>query len=336
VATQQQFIEFLSEIEPSPSTTQVCSAAHRTLRGKLAAHPTYKAIHRETYLSGSYARDTALRPRVSDGTLRRPDVDIIVVANHTQYDQPSDVISMLRRAVKQSGYEEIESSRRSICVTLGSVDMDVVPVIANPWQPGGWLIADKSDERWLETNPMGHNDWARAVNKRANGNFKPLVKLVKWWRRENLPHLKRPKGFIIETMVAELMDYRENSYEELFAKLLDRISTEYQWLAATGQVPHLADPSVEGNNVFSRVKPEDFKRFYDLAADHAQRVRRAQREPDPDKALVQWQRVFGDRFRKPTPKSGGLLRTAAAASGGMGLAFPAKAVVPPNKPPGFA
>jgi hypothetical protein len=336
MATQQQFIEFLSEIEPSHSTKSVCGGAHRALRAKLAEHPTYKAIHKETYLSGSYARDTALRPRVANGTLRRPDVDIIVVTNHSLDDQPSNVIATLRRALRQLGYNEIESNRRSVCVSLGAVEMDVVPVITNPRQPGGCLIADKSEERWLETNPMGHNDWARAVNKQANGNFKPLVKLVKWWRRENLPHLKRPKGFIIEAMVAELLDYRESSYEELFTKLLERIATEYQWLAATGQVPYLADPSVEGNNVFSRVKPEEFKRFYDLAAEHAKLVRRAQREPDPDKALALWQRVFGDRFRKPTPKAKGLLQTATAAAGGLGLEFPAKAVVLPNKPPGFA
>jgi hypothetical protein len=337
MATQQQFIDFLSEIEPSDTTKSVCRGAHWNLRTKLAEHPTYRLIHKDTFLSGSYARDTALRPRKADGTLRRPDVDIIVVTNHTQDDRPSDVITKLRRAVKDLGYEEIESNRRSICVKLGGVEMDVVPVIPHPWREGGWLIADKSEERWLETNPMGHNVWARAVNKKANGNFKPLVKLVKWWRRENLPHLRRPKGFILETMVAELMDYSENSYAELFAKLLERIVTDYQWVAFFGDVPNLEDPSVPGNNVFSRVKPEEFKRFYDLAVDHARRVRRAQRETDPDKALDQWQRIFGDCFRKPASRSGGLLRTAATTGGGaLGLAFPAKAVVPPNKPPGFA
>lgn len=336
MATQQQFIEFLSEIEPSDSTKSVCGAAHRTLRAKLAEHPTYKAICKETYLSGSYARDTAIRPRVRDGTLRRPDVDVIVVTNHSSNDRPSDVIATLRRAVKQLGYEEVESNRRSICVQLGAVEMDVVPVISDAWQSTGWLIADKNEERWLATNPMGHNDWARAVNKKANSNFKPLVKLVKWWRRENLPHLKRPKGFILETLVANLMDYRENSYEELFAKFLERTVSEYEGVAANEQVPYLADPSVEDNNVFSRVKPEEFKRFYELASDHAQRVRRAQRETDPDKSLMQWQRIFGDRFRKPAPKSGGLLRPAATTSTAMGLTFPSQAVVPPNKPPGFA
>lgn len=332
MATQQQFLDFLSEIEPSTSTKDVCAGAHNTLRAKLAGHETYRHIQVNTFLSGSYARNTALRPRTSNGTLRRPDVDIIVVSNYTQWDSPSEVIRTLRRTLKQLGYEEIESNRRSVCVKLGSVEMDVVPVIATA--DGGWLIADKSEERWLVTNPMGHNKWATAVNKKANGNFKPLVKLLKWWRRENLPHLRRPKGFILETMVADLMDYAENSYEELFVKLLERIVTEYEWLAMAGQVPYLEDPSVSGNNVFSRVKADEFKRFYDMAVSHAALMRRAQKEQDADKALALWQRVFGDRFRKPAARAGGLLQTATA--GGLGLTFPSHAVVPPNKPSGFA
>jgi hypothetical protein len=336
--TQQQFIDFLREIEPSPSTATVCSSAHNTLRTKLAEHPTYCLIHDSTYLSGSYARDTALRPRVTDGTLRRPDVDIVVVTKHKRTDAPSDVIKGLHRAVKSLGYDSVESNRRSICVTLTSVEMDVVPIIPNPWQAGAWLIADKSSQEWIPTNPMGHNDWAVKINKKANGNFKPLVKLVKWWRRENLPTLRRPKGFILETMVAELMDYKETRYEELFVRLLERIVSEYAWNALLGTVPSLADPSVEGNNVFSRVKADEFKRFYDLAEKHAKLIRRAQKEADPDKAHGMWQQVFGDRFRKPASRSGGLLReaTPAAAAGGLGLGFPAKAVTPPNKPAGFA
>lgn len=335
MATQQQFIDFLSEIEPSPTTKAVCSSAHSTLRGKLEQHETYKDIHVNTYLSGSYARNTALRPRQSNGTVRRPDVDIIVVTNHAQSDLPSNVIGTLRKAVRSLGYTEIEANRRSICVSLGSVEMDVVPVIRDPWEANGWLIADKSEERWLKTNPMGHNLWASGVNKKANGYFVPLVKLVKWWRRENLPHLRRPKGFILETLVAEHMDYKETSYEDLFAKFLESVRDEYGWMVLSGLVPSLEDPSVPGNDVFSRVKAEEFKRFYDMAEAHATLVRHAQRETDSEKALVLWQRVFGDRFRKPAQKTS-MLRPAAAASTGLGLGFPSIAVVPPNKPAGFA
>lgn len=335
MATQQQFIDFLKEIEPSPTTKSICISAHSTLREKLEKHETYGDIYVNTYLSGSYARNTALRPRFANGALRRPDVDIIVVTNHTLQDLASDVIATLRKAVKSLGYTEVEANRRSICVSLGSVEMDVVPVIANPWEEDGWLIADKSEEQWLLTNPMGHNQWASAVNKKANGYFVPLVKLVKWWRRENLPHLRRPKGFILETLVAEHMDYNETSYEELFAKLLEKVRDEYEWMVQVGQVPYLEDPSVPGNNVFSRVKPEEFKRFYDMVDAHAKLVRRAQREADTDGALTLWKKVFGDCFRKPAQKAS-MLRTAAVASSGMGLTFPSIAVVPPNKPQGFA
>jgi hypothetical protein len=334
MATQQQFVNFLSEIEPSDSTKAVCASANNTLRDKLAGHETYKAILLNTYLSGSYARNTALRPRTTNGTVRRPDVDIIVVTNHTQADLPSDVIWKLRSALRQLGYEDIESNRRSVCVKLGAVEMDVVPIIEDPWNPGRWLIADKSEERWIFTNPSGHTEWAVAINKKANGNFKPLVKLLKWWRRENLPYLRRPKGFIIETLVAELMDYKESSFEELFIKILERIKSDYEWTVLMGIVPTLEDPSVLGNNVFSRVKPEEFKRFYDQAVSHAALARRAQKEQDPDKALELWKKVFGDRFKMPTAKSNSLLQ--AVASTGAGLTFPNRAVGLPNKPPGFA
>lgn len=334
MATQRQFLDFLSEIESSSTTKEVCSSANNALRDKLAGHETYKAVHVDTYLSGSYARNTALRPRRANGTLRRPDVDIIVITNHTHDDLPSDVIAKLRRALKQVGYEEIESNRRSVCVKLGAVEMDVVPIIEDRWNPGRWLIADKSEERWIETNPKGHTEWAVRVNKKANGNFKPLVKLLKWWRRENLPHLRRPKGFIIETLVAELMDYKESSFEDLFIKLLERIQSEYEFTVAMGLVPHLEDPSVHGNNVFSRVKADEFKRFYDQAVSHAALARRARQEQDADKALALWQKVFGDRFKNPSTKATGLLQAVTGTS--AGLTFPDRAVGLPNKPPGFA
>lgn len=336
MATQQQFLNLLQDIEPSRSTKDACAGAHNWLRNGLATHQRFKDVHVNTFLSGSYARDTALRPRTVDGRTRRPDVDIIVVTSHTTADRPADVIALLRRTLKQLGYDELQSNRRSVTVTMSAVEMDVVPIIQQRgfWGGTGWLIPDKNEDSWIATNPMGHNEWASAVNKRTHGNFKPLVKLTKWWKRENLPNLRRPKGFILETLVAKHMPTSQLGYEELFVRLLEAIVSEYQWTVFTGGIPNLADPSVEGNDVFSRVKPEEFERFYNMAKQDAQLLRRAQKETNPEKALALYQRVFGDRFKGPgTRNSGSLLQTAV----GGGLAFPAKAVLPPaNKPAGFA
>lgn len=334
MATKQQFLDLLSEIEPSPSTVSACSSAHSTLRDRLASHETFKNVHVDTFLSGSYVRDTAIRPKSRQGELQRPDVDIIVVTSHTTSDVPSDVIDQLHQALLDSGYKSLRKNRRSVSVFLATVDMDVVPIIKAA-DSDGYLIPDKELGKWLSTNPPGHTAWATAVNKKADSRFKPLVKLLKWWRREHLAGLKRPKGFILEALVAQHMSYTESSYEELFAALLRTVKESYVFTVMLGQVPFIEDPAVSGNNVFSNVAPDEFKQFYDMVCSHVDLIAAAQAETDEEKQLEKWRKVFGSFF--PGPRSvakaaaSGLLTSAAAA----GLSFPAKPIVP-NKPQGFA
>lgn len=263
--TKQQFLDLLYEIEPSSSTVSACSSAHNTIRYKLANHAAFKNVHVNTFLSGSYCRRTAIRPQTRDGELRRPDVDIIVTTSHSAADLPSDVIDQLYNALSDSGYKNLRKNRRSVSVFLATVDMDVVPIIEAS-DGNGYLIPDMEMQEWIRTNPPGHTKWATDKNKVAGERFKPLVKMLKWWRRENLCDLKRPKGFILEALVAEHMSYTETSYEELFANLLRSIKDAYILTVALKQVPFVEDPAVPGNNVFSNVEPGEFKQFYDMVS----------------------------------------------------------------------
>ncbi len=79
MSIQTQFKEFLHDVEPSPTTKSNASDAHTALRKFLKEHSTFKDVHVDTFLSGSYKRDTSIRPRIIDGKETRPDVDIIVV-----------------------------------------------------------------------------------------------------------------------------------------------------------------------------------------------------------------------------------------------------------------
>lgn len=215
--------------------------------------------------------------------------------------------------------------------------MDVVPIISDGY--GGYLIPDIHLEEWLVTNPPAHTEWTVEVNKNANGRFKPLVKLFKWWRRENLSDLKRPKGFILECLVANHMNYYESNYEKLFVYLLETIRDSYGIYASLGIIPHLEDPGVAGNNVFSAVTADEFKTFYEKVKEQAAIARNALNETDDDKALALWRQVLGNRFpRSASHKSANsadmassLIRSAL----GAGLTFPSTPVYP-NKPGGFA
>lgn len=332
MATQKQFDDFLSDIEPSSTTVNACSSAHNTLREALRNDKNLSKVHVETFLSGSYKRYTAIRPQLIDGVLQRPDVDIIVVTNHTEDDKPKAVLDLLHQALVDAGYKNLKVNRRSIAVTLAGVDMDVVPVIEDG---DAYLIPDVELEKWLTTNPPAHTQWTVDVNRDAGGRFKPLVKLVKWWRRCHLSHLRRPKGFILECLVAKHMKYRDAAYETLFVELLEAIRDAYSLHILLKRVPFLEDPGVPGNNVFSNVNFEEFETFYEKLKEHAALAREAKNQEDDDEQLKLWRTIFGQRFpasASPRSLASTLLRPAL----GAGLAFPAAPVYPANKPAGFA
>ncbi len=78
------------------------SSAHTKLRATLRGDEIFEPLHRHTFLSGSYKRDTAIRPRIKNGNAQRPDVDIIVVTNHELYDDPVDVVDAIHAACPNS------------------------------------------------------------------------------------------------------------------------------------------------------------------------------------------------------------------------------------------
>ena len=49
MTTQQQFLDFLWEIEPSTSTVNACSSAHNMLREALRTDDSFSKLHVETF-----------------------------------------------------------------------------------------------------------------------------------------------------------------------------------------------------------------------------------------------------------------------------------------------
>lgn len=305
------------------------------MRDFLYDHDSFYSCHIRTFLSGSYKRNTAIRPRFESGIQARPDVDIIVVTNHSLNDSPRGVVDHLFEVV-QDRYDNVRKQTRSVGVTTAAVDMDVVPII-EPYGEGlGFYIPDRTLLRWLPTNPPEHTAWTTRLNAASGGRFKPLVKLMKWWRRHNPTTGRHPKGFIIECIVAECMDTSETHYGELFAKTLERIVAAYAWDITLGRVPTIPDPGVAGNSVTSNVSYEDFCSFYERAQVHAEKARQALNEENVDTMTTLWREIFGPRFPATTKavRSEGLLASPVLGSV-QPLAFPNRPVQP-SKPAGFA
>ena len=212
-------------------------------------------------------------------------------------------------------------------------EIDVVPVV-----PYGdvYQLPDRDLGSWKQTNPPGHNDWSQEQNNLFDGRFKPLVKLFKWWRRENKTG-KRPKGFVLEVLVAEHAPLDEQHYGEAIAQMLESIAEAYGDLADANQKPYIDDPGLFGNDILSKVSITDWKNFVKRVRVHAGYARRAQDTEDLEEATRLWRKLFGDRFKETTKSRAEDMTThaTAQAAAATGYTFPSEPAAP-NKPRGFA
>lgn len=69
---------FLKNIAPR-TTVSYISSIPTNLRAYLKEHKSYKSVHADTFLSGSYAEYTSIRPVAGDS---KRDVHIIVVTTY--------------------------------------------------------------------------------------------------------------------------------------------------------------------------------------------------------------------------------------------------------------
>jgi len=97
-----RFTQFLQDIEPSPTTTSQAISAHENMRDFLAKHPQLSKRHVKTFLSGSYKRNTSIRPRTEAGVTMRPDGVHFARAGAAQWWAPAHQRRLTHHAVRSA------------------------------------------------------------------------------------------------------------------------------------------------------------------------------------------------------------------------------------------
>jgi len=327
------FRDFLSEIEPSPSYKEDQKNGHTTLRRRLAEDGDFKVVHVNTFLQGSYRRNTAIHPG--------KDVDIVVVTS-IDPDPPGSASAANKRLgdCLKRYYRNVAPQSRSWGITLSYVMMDVVlatsrrirkdasfaaslfkadSLDSDDWTSEPLLIPDRDLGRWVETHPKRQLAWTSELNAACGGYFVPLVKMFKWWRKVTYDTPKYPKGYVLERLAGECVDTSKRDHAEGFVALLQNIQAKYVGYALAGLVPILPDAGVPSHNVAHRLSVADFKTFMERVAEALPIARAALDEKDINKSAEGWRRVFGDKFPAAPEKA----------------SFP-PTPVRPNKPAGFA
>lgn len=271
MAKQSDFDKFLSNIEPSKSTVSYISSIQNTLRDYLKNHKMYANIYIDSFLSGSYAKHTSIRPAKDD---KNRDVDIIVVTNHCLSDDSLSVLSELFEVLQESStYSSAELQHHSIGIELSQASVDVVPVIQDDEDECLYYVCDSETREWIKTDPKGHKTWSTQVNQDNHNKYKPLVKIFKWWRRINSPSdVRYPKGITLEKLIADNIGDSERSTEDLLISTMQNIIAAYkEEFTDKEKIPFLADPSekVSDNDLLAGYLADDFAQFLTKLTEHA-------------------------------------------------------------------
>lgn len=209
-------------VEPTRHQKDRASRSHNHLRSVLQTGNFQRKVI-DSYLSGSYARDTAIGPL--------EDVDIIFLINPSawerplfaDYPSPDTVLQSFARAVRyRYGSSSVRVQRRSICLQMNHIDIDVVPAVDAG--NGLIMIPDRDQDGWIRSGPKIHADYSSQVNKSNDGRLKPTIKLLKHWNSQ-LPSTAYIKSFALETMATRLFEKAQpSSFQQGLLAFFDHVA----------------------------------------------------------------------------------------------------------------
>jgi len=289
ITTIEAFKRFKSRLELRAGEQANASKRHNEIRDLIRANFCVE----NDFLTGSYARHTKTRPL--------KDVDIFFVLDKEKekkyLDKPLALLEEFRKILAPVyGETNVKTGRRSVgidfCINPDDEDkilsIDAVPAFVSE---SHYQIPDNILNAWIKTDPRIHSEEATAANKNFDGEWKPLVKMIKKWNETQGKPIK--PSFLIEVMAMQVL-YPPFSggyvYElkSFFATAADRIGEV--WNDPAGLGSPVSDQMDAHRVVLARQKLSEGGKWIDHAI-------QAERKGSQGECLRIWrERIFGDMF----------------------------------------
>lgn len=274
---------FIQSLELTQGQRDEVSRQHTMVREEMRQ----RLKHKTDFLSGSYSRNTAIRPL--------HDIDIFVVLGDvtaTPAESPDAALKRVRVALnawQQKDLPVLQQHSVHLEFTKSGIEFDVVPAYQQAGQEI-FLIPERNTGKWVRTNPRRHQDISTQCNERAGKKLKPLIKAVKHWnRRQN----SSPLGsFHLEVMCYDAFSSSPAGY-------LEGLEALYGHLAQRVMRP-CPDPAGLGENVDARVSSGQREAARNLFQGAARTLRLAREERDRGDAGVhaRLKEFFGNDYRE--------------------------------------
>jgi hypothetical protein len=178
-------LEYFSDLASRLNLTEkqieeVSSSRDRIVRA-LQSHPKIHLLDPASFYTGSYSRNTIIRPL--------DDIDLYVRINyslHAENKPPSEVMWVFSQALRKS-FPATSMRRDSPCVVVNFIGkrFEIVPAVSYVDNEDLYEIPTTDMKGWKQCLPNIPNKWITEANKRNGGLFVPLVKMIKQWVRNH-------------------------------------------------------------------------------------------------------------------------------------------------------
>ena len=157
----------------------------------------------DSFLTGSYSRNTMISP------LSEADIDIFIVLDPQYYHRyngqnggQAGLLDLVKRTLIKTYTRTPDISRNGQAVTIRFEDfvVDVVPGFKR--EGGGYLIPNSISQSWISTDPKKHVEISSQMNLNHNGDYVPLVKMIKAWNKR---HSSFFRSFHLEVLALEIL-----------------------------------------------------------------------------------------------------------------------------------
>jgi hypothetical protein len=248
---------------------------------------------------GSWAHRTIIKPVGTD----EYDADFLLhlEENDDWSDNPKCYVDETEAAFRRSTTYRDMVRHKNRCVRIvyaGACHVDVVPYIVRA--DGSKVIVNHETNDFEETNPEGFTAWMKEKDDLANGHLRRVIRLVKYIR-DSKNTFSCP-SVILTTLLGERIQAwdAESRYPDVPTALKSLVADLDGWLQLNANKPTIDDPSCPGTNFNHRWDEAQYANFRTQIHRYADWIATAYEEPDRDKSLAGWQKVFGPGFKAPT------------------------------------
>lgn len=197
----QSFQKLKENLEISDPQASIISTRQKSIREVMESGMEVL----DSFLTGSYMRNTMIAP------LKEADVDIFLVLKSKYYHNYNNgnnggqagLLDLVKQTLRKTYTRTPDISRNGQAVTIRFDDfiVDVVPGFNR--EGGGYIIPNSIYQNWISTDPKKHVEIFSASNKAHNGDFIPLIKMIKAWNKNINKYFR---SFHLEVLALQILE----------------------------------------------------------------------------------------------------------------------------------